>query len=181
MYLVSLSLFQNVFIRWIYPRGAIISGFHPRWMFFPRWRCLGAGWGMGMESFGRRAIVGLEQMCGLRWSLRFTSRCPYPNLQFLTLSFMPAMCGGRRCMSIISSLLTLIYFTVNGFAIIILSRGNCGLSTCTAQYLAAMATTDLLVIITDVILRRINDYYFEISFLWITPCTVFAMHFSVQF
>ncbi|XP_038657047.1 probable G-protein coupled receptor 139 [Scyliorhinus canicula] len=53
-------------------------------------------------------------------------------------------------------------------AIVILSRGNSGLSTCTTQYLVAMATADLLVIITEVITRRINVSYFQLTFLWIT-------------
>ncbi|XP_067865065.1 probable G-protein coupled receptor 139, partial [Heterodontus francisci] len=58
-------------------------------------------------------------------------------------------------------------------AIVILSRAKCGLSTCTTRYLVAMATADLLVIITDVILRRISYYYFPGSFLRITPvCSV---------
>ncbi|XP_067865099.1 neuropeptides capa receptor-like, partial [Heterodontus francisci] len=58
-------------------------------------------------------------------------------------------------------------------AIVILSRRKCGLSTCTTRYLVAMATADLLVIITEVILFRINYYYFPVSFLDITPvCSV---------
>ncbi|XP_067877760.1 probable G-protein coupled receptor 139 [Heterodontus francisci] len=62
---------------------------------------------------------------------------------------------------------------VNLLAIVILSRGQCGLSTCTTRYLVAMATADLLFIVTDVILRRISYYYFPISFLNITPvCSV---------
>ncbi|XP_067894328.1 probable G-protein coupled receptor 139 [Heterodontus francisci] len=59
--------------------------------------------------------------------------------------------------------------SVNLLAIVILSRGKCGLSTCTTYYLVAMATADLLVIITDVILSRISYYYFRGSFLNITP------------
>ncbi|XP_067865146.1 probable G-protein coupled receptor 139 [Heterodontus francisci] len=60
-----------------------------------------------------------------------------------------------------------------GLAIVILSRGKCGLSTCTTRYLVAMATADLLVIITGVILWRISYYYFRGSFLDITPvCSV---------
>ncbi|XP_067865122.1 probable G-protein coupled receptor 139, partial [Heterodontus francisci] len=57
--------------------------------------------------------------------------------------------------------------------IVILSQGKCGLSRCTTRYLMAMATADLLVIIIDVILFRINNYYFPGSFLDITPvCSV---------
>ncbi|XP_067909564.1 probable G-protein coupled receptor 139 [Heterodontus francisci] len=58
---------------------------------------------------------------------------------------------------------------INLLAIVILSRGKCGLSTCTTRYLVAMATADLLVILTEVILFRIGYYYFLGSFLHITP------------
>ncbi|XP_067874769.1 probable G-protein coupled receptor 139 [Heterodontus francisci] len=62
---------------------------------------------------------------------------------------------------------------VNLLALSILSWGKCRLSICTTRYLVAMATADLLVIITDVILYQINLYYFQRSFLHITPvCTV---------
>ncbi|XP_067825499.1 probable G-protein coupled receptor 139 [Heptranchias perlo] len=65
---------------------------------------------------------------------------------------------------------------VNLMAIVILSRGKCGLSTCTTRYLVAMAAADLLVIITEVILWRISYYYFPGSFLDITPvCSVIAV------
>ncbi|XP_078391994.1 putative G-protein coupled receptor 139 [Cetorhinus maximus] len=62
---------------------------------------------------------------------------------------------------------------VNLLAIVILSRGKCGLSICITRYLVAMATADLLVIITEVILFQVNFYYFPRCFLDITPvCTV---------
>ncbi|XP_062894610.1 probable G-protein coupled receptor 139 [Mobula hypostoma] len=62
---------------------------------------------------------------------------------------------------------------VNLVAIVILSRGKCGLSTCTTRYLVAMAAADLLTIVTEVILSRINWYYFPWNFLDITPmCSV---------
>ncbi|XP_078422401.1 putative G-protein coupled receptor 139 [Cetorhinus maximus] len=57
---------------------------------------------------------------------------------------------------------------VNLVAIVILSRGKCGLSTCTTRYLVAMATADLLVTITGVILWQIGFHYFPVSFLDIT-------------
>ncbi|XP_067864804.1 probable G-protein coupled receptor 139 [Heterodontus francisci] len=66
--------------------------------------------------------------------------------------------------------------TVNLLAIVILSRGKCGLSTCTTRYLVAMAIADLLFIITDFILWRIGYYYFPVSFLYITPvCSVIGV------
>ncbi|XP_067864798.1 probable G-protein coupled receptor 139 [Heterodontus francisci] len=57
----------------------------------------------------------------------------------------------------------------NFVAIAILPRGNFGLSTCTHRYLVAMATADLLLIITDVILRQLSHFYFPGSFLGIIP------------
>ncbi|XP_062913382.1 probable G-protein coupled receptor 139 [Mobula hypostoma] len=62
---------------------------------------------------------------------------------------------------------------VNLVAIVILSRGKCGLSTCTTRYLVAMAVADLLVIVVEVILYQIKFHYFLGSFLDITPvCSV---------
>ncbi|XP_069755507.1 probable G-protein coupled receptor 139 [Narcine bancroftii] len=57
----------------------------------------------------------------------------------------------------------------NVVTILILSRGKCGLSRCITKYLVAMAVTDLLVLITAVILNRIRAIYFPLSFLSITP------------
>ncbi|XP_067870219.1 probable G-protein coupled receptor 139 [Heterodontus francisci] len=51
----------------------------------------------------------------------------------------------------------------------ILSRGSCGLSRCITRYLVGMAVTDLLVIITGVMLNRISVIYFPVVFLSITP------------
>ncbi|XP_067894321.1 probable G-protein coupled receptor 139, partial [Heterodontus francisci] len=68
---------------------------------------------------------------------------------------------------------SLLSLAVNLLAIMILSRGKCGLSTCTTRYLVSMATADLLLIFNDVILYRISSYYFPGSFLDITPvCSV---------
>jgi len=50
---------------------------------------------------------------------------------------------------------------VNLVTIAILSRGKCGLSKCVTRYLVAMAATDLLVIIFDLILRQIPIVYRE--------------------
>ncbi|XP_078077479.1 putative G-protein coupled receptor 139 [Mustelus asterias] len=71
--------------------------------------------------------------------------------------------------------LAVIGVTVNLVAIVILSRGKCGLSTCTTRYLVSMATADLLVIITADILYQINIYYFPVSFLYITPVCVITL------
>ncbi|XP_048472457.1 probable G-protein coupled receptor 139 [Rhincodon typus] len=74
-------------------------------------------------------------------------------------------------------ILAIIGIPVNLITILILSRGKCGLSVCTTRYLVAMAAADLMVIITEVILRYINGYYFPIMlFLNITPvCSIRAV------
>ncbi|XP_059500118.1 probable G-protein coupled receptor 139 isoform X1 [Stegostoma tigrinum] len=57
--------------------------------------------------------------------------------------------------------------------IVILCRRSCGLSLCITYYLVSMAATDLLVIITVVILNRIAGIYFRFSFIFITPvCSI---------
>ncbi|XP_067883701.1 probable G-protein coupled receptor 139 [Heterodontus francisci] len=65
-------------------------------------------------------------------------------------------------------ILAIIGVPVNLVSIVILSKGNCGLSSCTTCYLVAMSTADLLVIITETILRRINNLYFPLNFLDLT-------------
>uniref|UniRef100_UPI00398F22F6 probable G-protein coupled receptor 139 n=1 Tax=Pristiophorus japonicus TaxID=55135 RepID=UPI00398F22F6 len=67
------------------------------------------------------------------------------------------------------TVLAAIAIPVNLVAIVILSRGRCGLSRCITRYLVSMAVTDLLVIITAVMLNRIPGIYFPGSFLSITP------------
>ncbi|XP_078263202.1 putative G-protein coupled receptor 139 [Rhinoraja longicauda] len=58
---------------------------------------------------------------------------------------------------------------VNLMAIVILSRGKCGLSRCITLYLVAMATADLMVIFTDVILYTIIPFHFPGTYLDTTP------------
>ncbi|XP_078288020.1 putative G-protein coupled receptor 139 [Rhinoraja longicauda] len=62
---------------------------------------------------------------------------------------------------------------VNLVAIVILSRGKCGLSKCITRYLVGMAAADLLVVISNPLLRRVGQSYFPRSFLYITPvCSI---------
>ncbi|XP_067878796.1 uncharacterized protein [Heterodontus francisci] len=61
---------------------------------------------------------------------------------------------------------------VNLVAIVILSRGKCGLSKCITRYLVGMAMADLMVVIIDVILNRINRMYLPISFFFLTPVCI---------
>ncbi|XP_059815855.1 probable G-protein coupled receptor 139, partial [Hypanus sabinus] len=64
---------------------------------------------------------------------------------------------------------------VNLVAIVILSRGKCGISTCTTRYLMAMAMADLLTISFELILWRVSYYYFPGTLLDITPvCSVIS-------
>ncbi|XP_072356530.1 probable G-protein coupled receptor 139 [Scyliorhinus torazame] len=56
----------------------------------------------------------------------------------------------------------------NFISIVILTRGKCGLSKCVTIYLVAMAAADLLVVVSDVILRCTMGIYFPVSFLSIT-------------
>ncbi|XP_051901299.1 probable G-protein coupled receptor 139 [Pristis pectinata] len=57
----------------------------------------------------------------------------------------------------------------NIIAIVILSRGKCGLSKCITHYLVGMAAADLLVVITGVILNRIVGIYLPASYMSLTP------------
>ncbi|XP_032890392.1 probable G-protein coupled receptor 139 [Amblyraja radiata] len=73
------------------------------------------------------------------------------------------------------TILAAIAVPVNLVAIVILARGECGLSRCITRYLVSMAVTDLLVIITAVILNRLSGIYFPGSILNITPvCSLSA-------
>ncbi|XP_067837857.1 probable G-protein coupled receptor 139 [Heptranchias perlo] len=56
-------------------------------------------------------------------------------------------------------LLAAVSVPVNLLTIAILSRGKCGLSKCVTRYLVSMAAADLLVVITDLILRQIPIVY----------------------
>ncbi|XP_048448410.1 compound eye opsin BCRH1-like [Rhincodon typus] len=58
-------------------------------------------------------------------------------------------------------LLAAVSVPLNVITIVILSRGQCGLSRCVTVYLVAMATADLLVVILDLILRHIPVLYRE--------------------
>ncbi|XP_078251347.1 FMRFamide receptor-like [Rhinoraja longicauda] len=70
-------------------------------------------------------------------------------------------------------ILAIIGVPANLFAIVILSRGKCGLSKCITLYLVSMAVGDLMVLIFEVILYEIKDGYFPYSFLNLTPvCSV---------
>ncbi|XP_038671261.1 probable G-protein coupled receptor 139 [Scyliorhinus canicula] len=79
----------------------------------------------------------------------------------------------HQCCNFIRSTVESVINAVNLLAILILYQRKCGLSNCTTRYLVAMATADLLVIITAIILYRIGSYYFATSFLDITPvCSI---------
>ncbi|XP_067848357.1 probable G-protein coupled receptor 139 [Heptranchias perlo] len=67
----------------------------------------------------------------------------------------------------------------NLVTIVILSRGNCGLSKCITVYMVAMATADLLVMIINVIVYYIFSYHFSLSFLSHTPVCRFILYMTV--
>ncbi|XP_069752318.1 probable G-protein coupled receptor 139 [Narcine bancroftii] len=65
--------------------------------------------------------------------------------------------------------------TANLASIGILSGGKCGLSRCVTRYLVAMAVADILVIIFDLILRRIPIVY-QMHFVRLIPtCNIHAV------
>ncbi|XP_059498255.1 probable G-protein coupled receptor 139 [Stegostoma tigrinum] len=57
----------------------------------------------------------------------------------------------------------------NLVTVLIILRGNCGLSRCISAYMVAMATSDFLVIVNNSIVYRILSYYLPFSFLSHTP------------
>ncbi|XP_067834227.1 probable G-protein coupled receptor 139 [Heptranchias perlo] len=65
--------------------------------------------------------------------------------------------------------------SVNLLTIMILSRGKCGLSKCVTRYLLAMAVGDLLVVITDLILRQIPIAY-QVHFQFLDSIPVCNIH-----
>ncbi|XP_067870069.1 probable G-protein coupled receptor 139 [Heterodontus francisci] len=73
--------------------------------------------------------------------------------------------GNGPVFAIYYSILAAFGVPANLMTIVILSRGRCGLSGCITRYLVSMAVTDLLVIITAVILSRLRAIYFPVSFL----------------
>ncbi|XP_067870050.1 probable G-protein coupled receptor 139 [Heterodontus francisci] len=101
----------------------------------------------------------------------------------ITLLFAEYCCCRRRselvtemhvsptglALAIYYPILAAIGVPANLAVIVILPRGRCGLTRCITYYLVSMAVTDLLVIITAVILNRIAGIYFPLSFLSITP------------
>ncbi|XP_067884539.1 probable G-protein coupled receptor 139 [Heterodontus francisci] len=76
-------------------------------------------------------------------------------------------------------ILTVIGVPVNLMTILILSRGNCSLSKCISIYMVAMATSDLLVLIINVMVYYIFSYHFPLSFLFRTPVCKFILYMTV--
>ncbi|XP_043538385.1 probable G-protein coupled receptor 139 [Chiloscyllium plagiosum] len=72
-------------------------------------------------------------------------------------------------------ILAILGVPVNIITIVILSRNKCGLSTCVTYYLVAMAATDLLVIIIDLILRQLPIVYF-VHFIFLESIPICNIH-----
>ncbi|XP_051894379.1 probable G-protein coupled receptor 139 [Pristis pectinata] len=64
----------------------------------------------------------------------------------------------------------------NLVAIVILSRGNCGLSKCSSVYMVGMASADLLVMIFNVTVCYIFTTQFPLSFLTRNPVCTFLIY-----
>ncbi|XP_059497802.1 probable G-protein coupled receptor 139 [Stegostoma tigrinum] len=66
---------------------------------------------------------------------------------------------------------------MNIVTLVILSRKKCGLSKCVTSYLVAMAATDLMIIIVDLILRHMPMvYHIHFIFLYSVPvCNIHAV------
>ncbi|XP_048476010.1 probable G-protein coupled receptor 139 [Rhincodon typus] len=72
-------------------------------------------------------------------------------------------------------LISAIGVPVNLLALVILSRGKCGLSKCVTQYLIGMAVADFLVVVFDAIFSITVPIHFPHSFVKITPvCSTFS-------
>ncbi|XP_067835731.1 probable G-protein coupled receptor 139 [Heptranchias perlo] len=76
-------------------------------------------------------------------------------------------------------ILAAVSIPANLMTIVILSRGNCGLSKCISVYMVAMATADLLVMIVNVIVYHILIYHFPLSFLSHTPVCKFILYMTI--
>lgn len=70
-------------------------------------------------------------------------------------------------------------FAVNLVAIVILSRGRCGLSKCITRYLVAMAAADFIVVVIAIIAEQINNIYMFANFLLITPVCSLTLVFKI--
>ncbi|XP_067884540.1 probable G-protein coupled receptor 139 [Heterodontus francisci] len=85
-------------------------------------------------------------------------------------------------------ILAIIGVPANLMTIVILFRGNCGLSKCISIYMVAMATADVLVLLINVMVYYIFSCHFPLSFLSHTPIcksilcmTVITLDLSVWF
>ncbi|XP_078287272.1 putative G-protein coupled receptor 139 [Rhinoraja longicauda] len=81
--------------------------------------------------------------------------------------------------SVYYPLLAAIGIPVNLTAIVILSRGKCGLSKCITRYLVGMAAADFLVVVIAIVAEQINLLYSYASFLLITPVCALTLLFKV--
>ncbi|XP_069771624.1 probable G-protein coupled receptor 139 [Narcine bancroftii] len=106
------------------------------------------------DSEIKMAMMEMPNDCGSR-QLSLKHKMDYPVILVFERIYYP--------------ILAAVGITVNLVAIFILRRGKCGLSKCIIRYLVAMAVADLMVVIFEEILKRINNIYLPINFLFITP------------
>ncbi|XP_069776322.1 probable G-protein coupled receptor 139 [Narcine bancroftii] len=79
---------------------------------------------------------------------------PYPAIYYLASIYYPVLAA--------------VGIPVNVAAIVILSRGKCGLSKGITRYLLGMAAADFLVVVIVITLKKINDLYLYARFLHLT-------------
>ncbi|XP_067864716.1 probable G-protein coupled receptor 139 [Heterodontus francisci] len=68
-----------------------------------------------------------------------------------------------------------LFHTANLLTIVILSRGNCGLSKCISIYMVAMGTADLMVMIFNIVMNRILRYHLPPPFMSYTIVCKFVL------
>ncbi|XP_078390063.1 putative G-protein coupled receptor 139 [Cetorhinus maximus] len=81
-----------------------------------------------------------------------------------------------RIKEIYYPVLTAFGVPANLMTIIILSKGNCGLSKCISVYMMAMTTANLLVMIFNIVVYHIFTYHFPHSFLSYTVVCKFVVY-----
>ncbi|XP_048453052.1 probable G-protein coupled receptor 139 [Rhincodon typus] len=79
----------------------------------------------------------------------------------------------------LADIFILSFATVNLITIVILSRGQCGLSKCISVYMVAMATANLLVLTINIMVYYIFSYHFPHSLLSHTPVCTFILYMTV--
>ncbi|XP_078276435.1 putative G-protein coupled receptor 139 [Rhinoraja longicauda] len=120
-------------------------------------------------SIGRDAGPLVANISTLETNVFWAFEYLFTNYDVLTLEERVVL-ALRGIQPIYFPLLAIFTVPVNSVAIVILSRGKCGLSKCVTRYLVAMAAADLVIIMLDLVWRHIPmTYRDQFSFLWSVP------------